>query len=248
MPVMDEFKEEREKMKHQPLKVRLSYFWTYYKWFVIVGLLVIIMIVSTVKSYLDKKDYALYGVVLNGLCFTEEAPLAKDFMEYAEIDTKKYDVSFNSSLSMTNAPNQNNANASQFIMVYVAAKDLDVAAMDPHYFSNYAYNDTYMDLRELLDKDMLQKVSDKLYYIDRTVLATISELHGEGKTTDHIAIPDPFHPEDMVEPVPVGINLQECKKFSDSYYYDNNEAFLGVVINSEKKDMAAKLIEYLFTE
>lgn len=50
MAVMDEFKEEREALKNGTPKQKLAYFWYYYKWHVIIALVVIIMIVSFVKS------------------------------------------------------------------------------------------------------------------------------------------------------------------------------------------------------
>ena len=41
MPVMDEFKEEREALKHGTPKQKFAYFLDYYKWHVIVALAVI---------------------------------------------------------------------------------------------------------------------------------------------------------------------------------------------------------------
>ena len=35
MPVMDEFREEREAIKNAGWDYKLKYFWDYYKWFVI---------------------------------------------------------------------------------------------------------------------------------------------------------------------------------------------------------------------
>ena len=48
MAVMDEFKEEREALKNGTPKQKLAYFWYYYKWHVIISLVVIILIVSFV--------------------------------------------------------------------------------------------------------------------------------------------------------------------------------------------------------
>ena len=31
--------------------------------------------------------------------------------------------------------------------------------------------------------------------------------------------PDPLHPEDMQDPVPVGICLTDCKDLTDTYYF-----------------------------
>lgn len=249
MPLMDEFREERAQIKNQPFKKKLNYFWTYYKWFVIVGVIVIILIVSGIRSYLDKKEFALYGVCLNAFPLYEEIdPLAAGFEEFAVINTDKYNVSFNSTLTLTDQMDQNGVNATQFITVYIAAKDLDVAVMDPIRFSKYAYQETYLDLRELLDADMLENLSDKLYYVDKSVIDEINALVSKSESIDDVEIPDPFKPEQMKEPIPVGINLNEAEKFTSAYYYDNNEAYLGVIVNTENREMALKLIQYLFSE
>lgn len=50
MPVMDEFREEREAIKQKSRKEQWDYFWGYYKWYVIGGaalLAVIIYIIYT---------------------------------------------------------------------------------------------------------------------------------------------------------------------------------------------------------
>lgn len=249
MPLMDEFRQEREQIKNQPFKKKLDYFWTYYKWFVIIGLIAIILIVSTVKSYMNKKESALYGAILNGYSLlSEEDSLASDFEEYAGIDTNKYSVSFNSTLTMSDQMDQSGVNATQFLMVYIAAKDLDVATMDPIRFRKYANSGTYLDLRELLDAEMLDKLSDKLYYVDKSIVEEISDLESASQSTEDVAIPDPYHPENMKDPIPVGIDLSESKKFTDAYYYENNEAYLGVIVNTENRDMSLKLIQYLFFE
>ena len=41
MAVMDEFKEEREALKRGTPKQKLAYFWYYYKWHVIISVIII---------------------------------------------------------------------------------------------------------------------------------------------------------------------------------------------------------------
>jgi len=41
MAVMDEFKEEREALKRGTPKQKLAYFWYYYKWHVIISVMII---------------------------------------------------------------------------------------------------------------------------------------------------------------------------------------------------------------
>ena len=65
MPVMDEFREEREAIKNAGWQYKLKYFWDYYKWFVIGGIFALFIIISIVKDVINTKDFIFNGVMLN---------------------------------------------------------------------------------------------------------------------------------------------------------------------------------------
>ena len=65
MAVMDEFKEEREALKNGTPKQKLAYFWYYYKWHVIISVIIIGMLVSFIYQYVNRKDIAFNAVLLN---------------------------------------------------------------------------------------------------------------------------------------------------------------------------------------
>lgn len=248
MAVMDEFKEERENLKNQPLKKKLSYFWTYYKWYVLGGLLAIIAIAATVRGFLTRTEDALYGIVVNGYASDNEEAFFNSFADYAGIDTDEYSVSLNSTLRMYDRIDESTLSASQFIMVYTSAGDLDIAVMDNAPFTKYAYSGIYLDLSTLLDSKLYASLSDRMYYMDNAVYRQIEELEANGQSSADVVLPDPFKPEDMQEPVPVGIDLTGCSRFMDTYYYESGTAYLGIVGNSRHMDTAVKFIEYLFSE
>ncbi|MGN1148730.1 MAG: hypothetical protein ACI4TB_09925 [Lachnospiraceae bacterium] len=248
MAVMDEFKEERAKLKEQSFKKKLSYFWTYYKWYVIVGIIVVIAAGYTIKVIATHTDDALYGIALNGSLKGDEDTLSQSFMEYAGIDPKEYSVSFNTTLRMSDTMTETGVEASQFIMVYSAAKDLDVGIMDAPRFEKYAYGSLYCSLETCLSSEMLDKLAGKVYYVDYTVLEEIEKREDNGESTEDIVRPDPFKPEEMDNPIPVGVDISDCSKFTDAYYYEEGPVYLGIVITSERRETAAKFIEFLFEE
>ena len=85
MAVMDEFKEEREALKNGTPRQKLAYFWYYYKWHVIIALVVIIMIVSFVKQLTDRKDPSFYAVMLNASLLDQMTSEQPDFVtDFAE--------------------------------------------------------------------------------------------------------------------------------------------------------------------
>ncbi len=248
MAVMDEFKEEREKLKSQSFKKKLSYFWTYYKWYVIGGLFIAVILTATVRSFLTRTEDALYGVVVNGYASDNEEAFLTGFTDYAGIDTKEYSVAFNSTMRISDRLDESTLAASQFIMVYTSAGDLDVAVMDAQPFTKYAYSGIYSDLSTLLDSELLSSLSGRIYYMDYAVYKQITELEENNQSSDEVIRPDPLKPEEMQEPVPVGIDLTGCSKFMDTYYYESGTAYLGIVGNSAHKDTAVKFIEYIFSE
>lgn len=246
MAAMDEFREEREKIKSQPLKKRLAYFWCYYKWFAIIGVILIVAVISTVYGILTRTTSALYGVVVNSITLGDGDAFMQDFTDYAELDTKKYHAEINASLIIGSEVDETTLNSSQFIMVYMAAQDLDFAVMEPDTFGRFTYNDIYLDLRECFSAEELEAMSDKLYYMDKAVLDMINEMTAAEESTENIALPDPFSPELMEEPVPVGINISGCSKFMDVYFYEGGTAYLGITANSPHVDMVKTFLAFLF--
>lgn len=248
MPVMDEFKEERANLKNQPLKKRLSYFWTYYKWYVLGGTLALIAVISIIVQIVTDKEEALFGIVVNSRIISSDQEFAAAFMEYAGIDPKKYEVSFDSSLYITGQLSQDTVLTRQLIMVYTAAHDMDVAIMDTLAFESYAYNHLFFDLSAVLPEDMLSSLEGKIYYMDNAVAKEMESAQDTDQSTKEIAYPDPFKPEEMKEPVPVGIDISDCEALKDAYYYPDKPVLLGLPATSDRKDMAIRFIEYLFME
>ena len=244
MAVMDEFKEERANLKNKSLRKRIAYFWMYYKWYVIGGLLAVIAIVGTIRSILSQKEELLFGITLNGSPTIYEEDFLNGFMEYAGIDSEEYAVTLNSSLRMDSNPSESSIGASEFIMVYTYAGDLDVAAMDPWCFTHYSYNNIFTDLSTVFTEKELEDLRGLIYYMDAATFREIEELEAAGKSADDVPLPNPFKPEEMREPIPVGINISGCKNFTDAYYYQGGTVYLAIINNSDSKDLAVKFAKY----
>ena len=245
MAAMDEFRDLREKLKEQPLKKRISYIWYYYKWFIMGGIALIAVIIGTIHGFATRTDNVLYGVVVNAVTHVDDMALIEDFSEYAQIDTKEYDVQFNDTLVITDVTTEMTVNSSQTIMVYMSAERLDLLVMDQDCFNRLAYNEIYMDLRTCFTEEELAALEDRLYYIDQTTLDAINERIDANETPDIIKTPDPFAPDEMENPIPVGIDVSDCEKLSDVYYYEDGKAFLGIAYNTNHIDMIKTFLTYI---
>ncbi len=249
MPVMDEFREEREALKHGTPKQKWQYFKDYYRWPVIVGVIVVIMVISLIRQIVVKKDEALYAVFLN--CYTTEeasADLLEDFSTTAEINTDKAEAVIDSSLVLTDDFNDSTSYLTlQKMTVYLASRQIDALAADINTFNHYAYNKTMRDLREVLSPQQQALYEPYYLYIDGKVLeeqqAALENL--EEYTASY---PDPTKPEEMTDPIPVALCLDHCKKLENHFEFFDQPVALGIIANAPRTEMALKFIDYLFEE
>lgn len=250
MPVMDEFKEEREALKNGTTKEKLTYFWDYYKWHVIGTLLAILFVASMIHNYVTKKDVALYAVILNSADQATSEEYANQVAEHLAIDTKEYEVLFDTSMYVDfNKMDENTIASSQKIMVYITAAELDVMVTDTASLQHYSYNDTFYDLRDILSAEQLEKYEPYFYYIDKKVM---DDKEAAYEAMDDNFVPqypaDPSNPEGMTEPIPVGIYVDKCDDFKDNFLFKNDDLVFSVFCNTTRLELALDYLDYVFEE
>ena len=199
MAVMDEFKEEREALKNGTPRQKLAYFWYYYKWHVIIALVVIIMIVSFIKQLTDRKDPAFYAVMLNASLLdqmtSEQPDFVTDFAEKEGIDLNTSDITFDTSIRIVeDSMDETSITSSQKLMVYVAANELDCMITDFTSFQKYANSSMFHDLRDILTDEQIQALEPYFYYVDREVVLAIEAANDDMNTDYTPDYPDSLHP------------------------------------------------------
>ncbi|MCH5254402.1 MAG: hypothetical protein J1F41_05705 [Lachnospiraceae bacterium] len=250
MAIMDEFREEREALKNGTFKQKLQYFWDYYKWYVIIGVIVIAMASSFIHDILSNKEHGFFAVFLNT---QEENVSARSFRsnlaERLNIDTDNYDVSVDTSMNISAISNdESTLNDMQRLSIYMSTGDLDVLAADSPTFLRYASTDMFYDLRDILSKEQLDEYSPYLYYVDMDEVtarmeASINEDDGYiAKEYDHHV------PENMSDPVPIAICIQDRPKLQGVYDFPEGDVPMGFMINSSRLEEALAFLEYLFED
>lgn len=248
MPVMDEFKEEREALKRGTFKEKLLYFWDYYKWHTIIAAALVVCGASLISAMLSHRDVAFCAVIINAAVMPPAEEYNRGFAEYANIDTSRYDINFDSNLHIRlTSPSQQTLAAEQKLMVYIASQEIDVFMAEEDVMEMYAYNDIFYDLRDLLSEEQLSKYSPFFYYIDRAVLEEMEEkrLTSEAGAAEY---PDPRRPEAMREPVPVGLYLDNAAALKESYVFSGENPVAGVVVNTKRPEAASLYIDYILQE
>ena len=252
MPVMDEFREEREALKHGTLKQKMSYFFCYYKWHVIVIIAVIAFAISLIYQMVTQKDNAFFAVLVNSLELESTEEYVQKYAEYAGIDTDTYAITIDTDLHINPDPtsyDESTMASTQKIMVYVAAGEIDILAGGEDILNSYAYNETFYDLREFLTPEQIAKYEPYFYYMDLAVAEAREEMLASDP--DYTALPgypDPRNPEAMEKPVPVGIYLENASGLKEHYYFTDENPVLAVTVNTPHPEAASKYIDYIFQQ
>lgn len=248
MPVMDEFRQEREAMKQKSFKEKMQYFWDYYKWHVIGGAVLAVCVVSLVSSILGRRDCAFYGAFVNAYQTPDYEAFRDDFADRAGIDLAEKDILFDTDLYITaNGNDQASVNASQRLTVYVAAGDVDVMASGLTVMNQYAYNEFFLDLRQILPEDLQEQLTPYYYYVDAALVEEINAMQESGRLD---AAPDyPSTPEDpnsMAEAVPIGLYIQDCPRIQGAFVFQEDNVILGVLANGSNTDAVLELIRFIY--
>ena len=250
MAVMDEFKEEREALKNAGFKKKVSYFFYYYKWHVIAAVLIVAGICSIAYEMLTSKENAFYAVMLNATELETAADFNQDFYEYADLDLEDYDVYFDTSIRISTDSDiidDVTMTSTQKLAVYLAAGELDVMVTDSDSIRQYANSSVFYDLREILSEEQIAAYEPYFYYVDMAVVRKIEKAQDNLDDTYEPDYPDPTKPEEMEEPVPVAIYVENAA-LQESYYFRGEGVVVGVYANTTHLDTAVRFIDYLFEE
>lgn len=248
MPVMDEFKKERDELKQKGLKEKLSYYIYYYKWHTLAVIAIIAIVISIISNIVNHKDCAFYAGLINSADTIQSKEYVQSFAEYAGIDTNEYDVFFDTTMSI-NGDGRDDISISTYqrLTIYTAAGDMDILIAAPEIVERYAYNQFYYDLRDLLTSEEAALCEPYFYYVDQSVISAFLEAQDSGQEYEDV-FPDPRHPEEMEDPIPVGLFLDDCNKLKENFFFASEDIVLGVYINSKNVDTAVKFIEFIMQE
>lgn len=248
MPVMDEFREEREAIKQKGFKEKIKYFCDYYKWHVIGGVALAAFAISLIHSVLTHKDWAFYGAFINAYQTPAYDTFREDFAARAGIDLNEFDVQFDTNMYITDsAQDQGTLDTMERLTVYIAAGDVNVMAGGPSIINQYAYNGFFQDLRQILPQDLQEQLEPYYYYADAALTAEIDAQQESGAMTSAPRYPsNPRNAESMKEPVPVGLYIQDCPRIQEAFFFQDDEVVLGVISNVSDVDAAVQLLRLIY--
>ena len=97
MPVIDDIRESQSKLKGKGFKYKFQYFWEYYRVATFITIGALILVGSIIKTVVTAKDPAFEAIMINAIGKPSEEVFATEL----QIDTKKFEVNFDSSYMMS---------------------------------------------------------------------------------------------------------------------------------------------------
>lgn len=262
--VRDEIRQQQLKTKDMTLKGKLQYFWDYYKIHTLVCILVLVLIVTFVHDITTAKESVFCAYMCHSSQVSGES-LSSSFAKYADLDTENYDCLIDTTVNLSvRTFTQYDMAASQKLAALVQAGDLDTAIMDSDVFYNHALSEMFVDLRTVLSEEDLNKYNDLLYYVDRTEVLRAdedsyyvddSEEMNNMNVSEEEALEELLaeaelhrHPENMEEPVPVGIYMSASPFAQKTGAYQQSVPVFGIISTSERIDTGIKYLKFLWDE
>ncbi len=248
MPVMDEFQEERAAVKNGTPRQKLAYFFDYYKWYVAGAVIAVVFIVSIIHNIVTHKDTALYAMLVNTvpLSLSEDTDGTEAFAAYAGIDTQEYAVFFDTSAQL-GLDSVSDYQTLQQIMVHITAADLDVMVSDTDSLMRYAYLGDFHDLRDLLSPEQLESYGSSFFYIDRVVLEEAEAARQDYDQEYKPVYGDPRRPEDMQDPVPVGVYLDSGSPLLQDYVFREESPAACILVNTRHPETSVRFLDFLMS-
>lgn len=254
MPVMDEFKKEREMLKGKSFKEKLDYFWYYYKMHVFVGVCILILAGTTIHDVVTQKDIAFYVAFLNSFETEQDEAFIGEFAQLTDIDLEEYDVYLDTNMYFNVAGyDESSMAAAQKFLAMSSNSEIDVVVTDRDVFASYADSGFFSDLHNYLTEEQIEKYSDHFFYFDEGILD--DEIDYDAVYNSELAIPEDTverrDPSGMEKPVAVGIFLDDemnDKLTEIGYYGEVQEIVFGVMGSEENKVYCQQFLDWLLGE
>ncbi len=250
MALMDEFKKEREEIKSRPFKERMAYYWGYYKWHAIAIAAGVFFLGSLIHHYVTMKEIVLY-VALPNITLVDDAEqkIHDVFLMKEGLNTKEEDITLDDAIYVSlDEPTQETMAGTQKVAALIYSKGLDMILTRSDYFTNYAYQEVFMNPEEYLSAEEFAafREAGRIYYIDLATLASFEADMADGTHDESVPIPDPTDPDAMKEPRAAGIIVDEIPLL-DTYAIcaDEGPYMIGIPTNSQHVTLSAAFLDFL---
>ncbi len=223
MNVIEQFKADRQRYK--TLKTRsekAAFVWDYYKYPIIAIGTVLVILVLVILNNVGRVKTSMYMVMVNSDAAYVECDDSgiQEILEQSSYETGGKKMEINASYTIgSQGRTTSDMETIQVLNALFSISDLDVYVSDRTYFDYFAGRDGYADLSLLIDKKLLDKWEDNLYYAENS----------------------------SGQKVPAGIILPSDSVFHKAGYY-HDEAIIGVVGMADNLEAAVAFVTELLKD
>lgn len=203
-------------MDAKGIKNNLEYFWMYYKWQLLAGAVIALLIVYFGVSALTQKECALSVMLIDCHAKVSGEEMAEAFLEESELDAGRYEVQVQNELMFADSASGSYAMTSlSRFLADVGSEKLDVCAMLEEDFIKYDHSNTFMDLRECLSEEALARLAGSLVETeDGRIIGVYAD-----------SLPE----------------METCGCYTDG----EERGCLGILYNTQRKETAAQYLLFL---
>ena len=230
----------REAFKKMDLQDKMIYIFSYYKAYIIVPLVVLILLGHFLYASVTRKEPVLYLAFINVAAGEDfKKSVNEDFLTlHFDKPQKKEVLIYNELYLSDNASTENNqyAYASRIkILGSIEAEKLDICICNKEAYDILSNSGYLYDLTQLLRKQQLSSLKEQLTYND--VLTNDNRI-------DHLLDEDTAVDSSGVS-VCNGIDISNVKMIKDAGFPE--KLYLCIIANSRRIDTIRTFIGYLFS-
>lgn len=223
----------RESFRKMDTAHKAEYIYMYYKWYILLGLILLVILGNTLHRQLTKKDVTLYLGMANVSVGTElEQTMTRGFIESQGLSPKKNEVLVYKDLYLSdNAATEDHqyAYASQMkVMASASAQRLDVVFMNREAYNLLSKSGYLLPLTVLPEKLMP-------YRTENEVILESNAIEVQLNTAQDYHI--------VKETVPNGLDVSEFPLFRVAGF--DGAVYMGIIANAPHPDTAVSYLEYL---
>lgn len=162
--IIPSFKELREDLKPMTFPQKLDHLWTYYKYYLLVALVVLVFVAALVTGIVNaNKEVLISGMMANismkqaGFNYLSEG--------YEEVlgatGNQVVELTYTNFEDLETSDDvETNYNAAQVLTARVSGAMLDYAILEQMSFEFYLTQEVYLDLREFFTEEELQRLAE----------------------------------------------------------------------------------------
>ena len=229
---------EFQKLKNESWRVKLEHIMTYYRLPILVILTVFAILISQIIHVTTMKETVLSGRCINAVF---DSSASRQFLDKLSdelnIDESKSKLTLSHSL-LSSEDIQNSIVTHQLITAEIAANSLDFLISETQTLLQYAYDETFADLRTILSPKQTEALSPYFLYIDMALVNSFDYTSDQAPQ-----FPDPTAPEAMEMPIPFAVQIPENSTFDQVYFSHTSKAMaIAIVCNAPNPANAAQFI------